>query len=50
MKELLGIPEDKELVTVVAFGYPTDEAAAGTKLRKTLPEIAHSERFGQSYG
>ena len=49
VKELLGIPEDKELVTVVAFGYPTDEAAAGTKVRKTLSEIAHSERFGQSY-
>ena len=50
VKELLDIPEDKELVTVMAFGYPTDEAAAGTKLRKTLPEISHSERFGQSYG
>ena len=50
VKELLGIPEDKELVTVVAFGYPTDSAAARTKARKTLPEIAHSERFGQSFG
>ena len=50
VKELLGIPEDKELVTVVAFGYPTGEAAARTKARKTLPEIAHRERFGQSYG
>ena len=50
VKELLGIPEDKELVTVVAFGYPTDEAAAGTKVRKPISEIAHSERFGQSYG
>ncbi len=50
VKELLGIPEDKELVTVVAFGYPTGAAAAGTKVRKRLPEIAHSERFGQLYG
>ena len=50
VKELLGIPEDKELVTVVAFGYPTEEAAARTKARKSLPEIAHSERFGQTYG
>ena len=49
VKELLGVPEDKDLVTVVAFGYPTEEAAARTKLRKTLPEIAHNERFGQSY-
>ena len=50
VKELLNIPEDKELVTVVAFGYPTGEAVAGTKQRKTLQEIAHSERFGQKYG
>ena len=50
VKELLGIPEDKELVTLVAFGYPTDEAASGTKVRKPIPEFAHSERFGQSYG
>ena len=50
VKELLGIPEDKDLVTVMAFGYPTDGAAAGTKARKSLPEIAHSERFGQSFG
>lgn len=50
VKELLDIPEDKELVTVMAFGYPTEEAASRTKLRKTLPEIAHRERFGQSYG
>ena len=50
VKELLDIPEDKELVTVVAFGYPTDEAAAKTKARKPIAEFAHSERFGQSYG
>ena len=50
VKELLGIPEDKDLVTVVAFGYPTDEVAAGTKVRKPISEFAHSEKYGQSYG
>ena len=50
VKELLGIPEDKDLVTVVAFGYPTDEASAKTKLRKPIPEFAHREKFGESYG
>ena len=50
VKEILGIPEDKELVTVVAFGYPTDEAASGTKVRKPISEFAHSERYGQGYG
>ncbi len=50
VKDLLGIPEDKDLVTVVAFGYPTDEAVSRTKLRKPISEIAHNERFGQAYG
>ena len=50
VKELLDIPEDKELVTVVAFGYPTDEAAARSKSRKPISEFAHSERYGQVYG
>ncbi len=49
VRALLDIPEDKELVTVVAFGYPTDAAAAGSKVRKSLPEIAHREKFGNSY-
>ena len=49
VKELLAIPEDKELVTVMACGYPTDAARSGGKRRKPLAEIAHGERFGQSY-
>ena len=49
VKEMLGIPNDFELVTVMAFGYPTDEVKAGGKRRKPLSQIAHSERFGQSY-
>ncbi len=49
VRELLGIPEDKDLVTVVAFGYPTEEAAAKTKLRKPISEFAHSEKYGQAY-
>ena len=50
VKELLAIPEDLELVTVMAFGYPTDAARAGGKRRKPVSEIAHSERFGQGFG
>ena len=49
VKELLGIPEDKELVIVMAFGYPTDEAVAGGKQRKPLSEIASREKYGQEY-
>lgn len=49
VKDVLGIPEDKELIAMVAFGYPSDEASARTKARKPISEFAHSERYGQSY-
>jgi nitroreductase len=49
IKEMLNIPGDFELVSVFAFGYPTDEAQGGGKRRKPLTQIAHSERFGQTY-
>lgn len=49
VKEILEIPEDKELITVMAFGYPSEAAKARSKQRRPLSEIAHSERFGQSY-
>ena len=49
VKELLGIPENVELVTVLPFGY-RDEALRGTRRRrKPLSEMAHAERFGRSY-
>ncbi len=48
VKEILGIPEDKELVTVMAFGYPAEGASSG-KQRKPLTEIASSEKYGQAY-
>lgn len=49
VKELLQVPEGMELVTVMAFGYPTDGAVSRGKRRKPLAEIAHRERFGQKY-
>ena len=51
VKELLGIPDDMELVTVLPFGYRSNEARGnmGRKNRKPLSEIAHSEKFGQPY-
>ena len=39
IKEMLGIPNDFELVTVMAFGYPTDEVKGGGKRRKPLSQI-----------
>ena len=51
VKEILGIPDSLELVTVLPFGYRRDgnDGARGIKNRKPLSEIAHSERFGQPY-
>ena len=49
IKELLGIPSEMVLVTVLPFGYPEDGSVSG-KRRKPLSQIAHSERFGQPYG
>ncbi len=49
IKELLGIPEEAELITVIPFGYPTDEEKAKKKVRKRLGKIASRERYGQAY-
>ncbi|MBM3943163.1 MAG: nitroreductase [SAR202 cluster bacterium] len=49
VKALLGVPEELQLITVMPFGYPTDEAKARGKARKPLSEMAHREKFGQKY-
>lgn len=49
VKALLGVPEERLLLTIVPFGYPAREVGAGRKKRKPLSEIAHAEKFGRSY-
>ena len=49
IKELLGIPAEMELITVLPFGYRAEGDAASGVPRKPISEIAHRERFGQSY-
>jgi nitroreductase len=48
MKELLNIPEEYKIVSVVALGYP-DEAPK-PRPRKELEEVVFYERFGQKKG
>ncbi|RIK30832.1 MAG: nitroreductase [Chloroflexi bacterium] len=49
IKELLKIPADRMVLTVIPFGYPTKKLGAGIKDRKPLSTIAHAEQFGQPY-
>jgi nitroreductase len=49
LKELLAVPADRMILTIVPFGYPKAKLGAGKKQRKALAEIAHAERFGQPY-
>jgi nitroreductase len=49
IKELLGVPDDRMIVTIIPFGYPTQPVGKGKKKRKPLAEVAHSEKFGQPF-
>ena len=50
VKELLGIPDRVELITVLPFGYrPEGMRGTGPKQRKSLDEVTHGERFGRRY-
>ena len=50
VKELLGIPEEAELITVIPFGYPTDAEKNQKKVRKRLSKVAFREKYGQPLG
>jgi nitroreductase len=49
LKELLAVPADRMILTIIPFGYPKAKLGAGKKQRKALGEIAHAERFGQPF-
>ena len=46
---LLGLPDTYDILAVVPFGYPVQAVGKGIKRRKSLAEVAHSERFGQPF-
>ena len=49
IKELLGIPEELDVVAIVPLGYPAGAIRQGQKTRKPLSDIAHRERWGQPF-
>jgi nitroreductase len=49
IKELLNVPTDRMILTVIPFGYPTQPVGKGKKRRKPLAEVTHEEKFGQPF-
>ena len=49
VKPVLGIPDSLDVVGIFPFGYPAEQIGQGKKQRKSLSEIAHRERFDQSW-
>ena len=49
IKDLLGIPEAMELITVLPFGYCLSSRRTAGTPRKPMVEMAHSETFGTAY-
>ena len=47
--ELLGIPAELDVLTVLPLGYPADAIGRGKKSRKPLDQIAHLERWGRPF-
>ena len=46
VKEILKVPAEAELITVVPFGYRLDEGEGRGKRRKELSDITFSETYG----
>lgn len=49
IKKLLDIPEERLVLNVIPFGYPTEDLGQGLKDRKPLSEVAHAEQYGNPY-
>lgn len=49
VKELLNVPSELMILSVISFGYPAENIGAGIKDRKPLQHIIHAERFGQPF-
>ena len=49
VKELLGIPPEMELITVMPYGYRSPGSRRQGTPRKPMAGMAHRERFGQSF-
>mgnify|MGYP003317758477 FL=1 len=46
VKELLNIPSDLELITIMPYGYRSTSIGRVGTPRKDLAELVHQEKFG----
>ena len=49
VKQMLGVPMDFDLITVLPFGYRLDSVRGRNRKRKPMSGIAHMGRFGYPY-
>ncbi len=49
VKELLNIPPEMELITIMPYGYRLPGSRGQGTPRKPMAEMAHRETFGESY-
>jgi nitroreductase len=49
VRELLGLPEQYDILAVVPFGYPAQAVGRGRKERKPFDEVISAERYGQPF-
>ena len=49
VNSLLGIPLEVSVLAVLPFGYPAEAVGKGQKKRKSLGEVAYSERWGNPF-
>ncbi|HXG31391.1 MAG TPA: nitroreductase family protein [Thermodesulfobacteriota bacterium] len=47
VKEMLGIPKNLHVLTILPFGYPEEFTVKRKKVRKSPEEVFHWERFGR---
>jgi len=47
--QLLGVPDELDVLAIVPFGYPVQSIGKGNKKRKQLTEITSSECFGNPF-
>lgn len=48
VKPILGIPDDKDILAIVPFGYPVKSVGKGKKQRKDAAEVVHWEQWNEA--